>query len=113
MMNEESVLHARREIEEALDMLNRQHIPSEMMCRIAAAVIVGAMTPLQNRSLGSEYYRIKAEDWLTLLLSEPGLTIGVLAQRVDALASVSANIKDEIGVLASRLLVVSGAAGEV
>lgn len=105
-MDKETVLAARQDIDGALDMLNRQIGPPEMMYRIAASVIVSALLPPQKKSAGSEYYRIKAEDWLTLLLSEPKLTTSVLYQRVVALTAVSDVIKDEIGGIASRLALV-------
>lgn len=75
-----------------------------MQARIAAAVIVTALTPVQKVSAGSEFYRIKAEDWLALLLaSEPGMSLETLAARVSALASVSDGVKQELGGLAGRL----------
>ena len=109
-MNDENVSQARQDIEEALSILNRQPYATEMMQRIAASVIVAALLPQQQKTAGSEYYRIKAEDWLTLLLSEPGLTIGILSERVCALVDVSETIKCEIGSIASRLTFVSVAA---
>lgn len=99
----EVMAEARRDIEAALDMLNRPQSAPEIMYRIAASMIVSALTPANGKSAGSEYYRIKAEDWMTLLLSEPRLSPTVLLQRVSALAAVSDTIKSEIGGIASRL----------
>lgn len=88
----------------ALGMLKPAGAGQEMQARIAAAVIVAALTPVQKISAGSEFYRIKAEDWLALLLAaEPGMSIETLAERVSALASVSDGVKRELGGLAGRL----------
>lgn len=101
-MEQEAVLQARHDIEEALKNLSRQS-DTEMMCRIAASKIVAALTPNVRKNTGTEYYRIKAEDWISLLLTEPQLDILTLHIRLVALASVSDHIKAELGALPGRL----------
>lgn len=105
-MNEDFVVKARAEIESALAMLNRQPGTPELMYRIAASRIVAALMPNRSLDVGSEYYRIKAEDWLSMLLTEPHLDIKTLHKRLAALASVSANTKAELGGLPGRLMLI-------
>lgn len=76
----------------------------EMHARIAAARIVAALTPSMMVNAGSEFYRIKAEDWLALLLAaEPGMSLETLAAQVSALSAVSDGVKRELAGLAGRL----------
>ncbi len=98
---------AKNDIETALEMLARKPAGGDM-ARVAAAVIVSALYEPQKRTAGSEYYRIRAEDWLSLLLTEPYMTLAVLAERVAALSEVSPHIKTELGALPCRLMVIAG-----
>jgi len=70
----------------------------------AAAAILAAIVPTMEHAIGMESYFACAKGWLSqVLLVEPKLTLDRLTERLNALTTISPEMRLALGGIAGRL----------